>query len=183
MPLQTVYDAFDNFDPTNNDHLIVRSLRVPRTVIGLLVGAALGLAGAVMQGVTRNPLADPALLGIEAGASLAVVAGITAFNIVTLSGYVWFALVGAAIASALVYGLSSLGYRGSTPLKLALAGTAVAALLASLTSAVLLLDVSTLDQFRFWVVGSLSGRDDSIAWDVVPFLAVGAVSPSASAAR
>ena len=76
MPLQTVCDAFTEFDPTNNDHLIVRSLRVPRTVIGLLVGAALGLAGAVMQGVTRNPLADPALLGIEAGASLAVVAGI-----------------------------------------------------------------------------------------------------------
>ena len=175
MPLQTVWDAFNEFDPHNNDHLIVRSLRVPRTVIGLLVGAALGLAGAVMQGVTRNPLADPALLGIEAGASLAVVAGISAFSIGTLSGYVWFALAGAAIASAVVYGLSSFGHRGSTPLKLALAGTAVAALLSSLTSAILLLDVTTLDQFRFWVVGSLAGRDDSIIWDVVPFLAVGAL--------
>ena len=175
MPLQTVVDAFTAFDPSDNDHLIVRSLRVPRTVIGLLVGAALGLAGAVMQGVTRNPLADPALLGIEAGASLAVVAGITAFNIGTLSGYVWFALGGAAIASVVVYGLSSLGHRGSTPLKLALAGTAVAALLSSLTSAILLLDVRTLDEFRFWVVGSLAGRGDSIIWDVVPFLAVGAV--------
>jgi iron complex transport system permease protein len=175
MTLRTVLDAFTEFDPTNNDHLIVRSLRVPRTVIGLLVGAALGLAGTVMQGVTRNPLADPALLGIEAGASLAVVAGISAFNIGTLSGYVWFALAGAAIASAVVYGLSSLGHRGPTPLKLALAGTAVAAMLSSLTSAILLLDVSTLDEFRFWMVGSLAGRDDSIVWDVVPFFAVGAV--------
>jgi len=175
MPLQTVWDAFTEFDPQNNDHLIVRSLRVPRTIIGLLVGAALGLAGAVMQGVTRNPLADPALLGIEAGASLAVVAGISAFNIGSLSGYVWFAFAGAAAASAVVYGLSSFGHRRSTPLKLALAGTAVAALLSSLTSAVLLLDVTTLDQFRFWVVGSLAGRDDAIIWDVIPFIAVGAV--------
>ncbi|HET9547789.1 MAG TPA: iron chelate uptake ABC transporter family permease subunit [Desertimonas sp.] len=175
MPLQTVWDAFTDFDPQNNDHLIVRSLRVPRTIIGLLVGAALGLAGAVMQGVTRNPLADPALLGIEAGASLAVVAGISVFNIGSLSGYVWFAFAGAAGASAVVYGLSSFGHRGSTPLKLALAGTAVAALLSSLTSAVLLLDVTTLDQFRFWVVGSLAGRDDAIIWDVIPFIAVGAV--------
>ncbi len=175
MPLQTVWDAFTDFDPQNNDHLIVRSLRVPRTIIGLLVGAALGLAGAVMQGVTRNPLADPALLGIEAGASLAVVAGISAFNIGSLSGYVWFAFAGAAAASAVVYGLSSFGHRRSTPLKLALAGTAVAALLSSLTSAVLLLDVTTLDQFRFWVVGSLAGRDDAIIWDVIPFIAVGAV--------
>ncbi|MET0910659.1 MAG: iron chelate uptake ABC transporter family permease subunit [Ilumatobacteraceae bacterium] len=175
MPLQTVWDAFTEFDPQNNDHLIVRSLRVPRTIIGLLVGAALGLAGAVMQGVTRNPLADPALLGIEAGASLAVVAGISVFNIGSLSGYVWFAFAGAAAASAVVYGLSSFGHRGSTPLKLALAGTAVAALLSSLTSAVLLLDVTTLDQFRFWVVGSLAGRDDAIVWDVIPFIAVGAV--------
>ena len=93
----------------------------------------------------------------------------------------WFALVGAAIASAVVYGLSSLGHRAATPLKLALAGTAVAALLSSLTSAVLLLDVTTLDQFRFWVVGSLAGRDESIAWDVAPFLAVGAVLALASA--
>jgi iron complex transport system permease protein len=175
IPLTTVVDAFAEFDPTNNDHLIIRELRVPRTVIGLLVGAALGLAGAVMQGVTRNPLADPALLGVEAGASLAVVAGIAAFNIATLSGYVWFALVGAAIASVIVYGLSSLGRRAATPLKLALAGTAVAALLSSLTWTILLLDVTALNQFRFWMVGAIASRDASIAWDVAPFLAVGAV--------
>jgi iron complex transport system permease protein len=175
MPLSTVVDAITDFDPTDNDHLIVRSLRVPRTMIGLLVGAALGLSGAVMQGVTRNPLADPAILGIEAGASLAVVAAISLFGVGTLSGYAWFALAGAAIASVVVYGLSSAGRRGATPLKLALAGTAVAALLTSLTSAILLLDVSTLEEFRLWVVGSLAGRDAGIAWDVAPFLAVGAV--------
>jgi iron complex transport system permease protein len=175
IPLATVADAFVEFDAANNDHQIIRELRVPRTVIGLLVGAALGLAGAVMQGVTRNPLADPALLGVEAGASLTVVAGIAAFDVRTLSGYVWFALVGAALASAVVYGLSSLGRRAATPLKLALAGTAVAALLSSLTWTILLLDVTALQQFRFWMVGAIASRDASIAWDVAPFLAVGAV--------
>ncbi|MGH9136736.1 MAG: FecCD family ABC transporter permease [Acidimicrobiales bacterium] len=173
IPLGTVVDAFADFDPTSNDHLIVRELRLPRTVIGLIVGAALGLAGAVMQGVTRNPLADPGLLGIEAGASLAVVAAIAAFGVATLSSYVWFALLGAAMASVVVYGLGSLGRGGATPVKLALAGMAVSALLSSVTSTVLLLDVATLDQFRFWVVGALAGRDDAIAWDVAPFLAVG----------
>jgi iron complex transport system permease protein len=175
IPAGTVWDALWHYDPTSNDHLIVRTLRVPRTVVGLGVGGALGLAGAVMQGVTRNPLADPAILGIEAGAALAVVIGIHSFGLATLTGYVWFAFAGAALASVVVYSLGSVGRGGATPVKLALAGAALAALLQSLTSAVLLLDVDTLDQFRFWIVGSLAGRDGTIAAQVVPFLVVGAV--------
>lgn len=175
MALSTVWDGMWAYDPTVGDHLIVRSLRIPRTGMGLLVGAALGLAGAVMQGVTRNPLADPGILGIEAGASLAVVTGIYALGIGSFSGYVWLAFVGAAVASLVVYFLGSLGRGGATPVKLALAGAALSALLGSVTTSVLLLDGATLDQFRFWVVGSIAGRDAGIVADVAPFLAVGAV--------
>lgn len=179
--LATVWDALWHHDPSVDDHLIVRSLRVPRTALGLLVGAALGLAGAVMQGVTRNPLADPGILGIEAGASLAVVAGIYSFGVGSFTGYVWFAFAGAAVASVTVYLLGSLGRGGATPVKLALAGAALSALLGSLTSAILLLDVATLDQFRFWVVGSLAGRDAGIVMDLAPFLVVGVVLALTSA--
>lgn len=175
-----VLDAVFAFDGSN-DHLIVRSLRVPRTLVGIGVGVALGLAGALMQGVTRNPLADPGILGVNAGASLAVVLAIYAIDVTSLSGYVWFAFLGAAGASVVVYGLGSLGRDGATPVKLALAGAAVSALLGSVTTAILLLDVATLDQFRFWVVGSLAGRDATILRQVAPFLAVGTVLALASA--
>jgi iron complex transport system permease protein len=181
IPLATVWDALWHFDATDNDHLIVRSLRIPRTVLGVAVGSALGVSGALMQGVTRNPLADPGILGIEAGASLAVVVGIYSFDVASLSQYVWFAFAGAAIASIAVYSLGSLGRGGATPVKLALAGAALASLLTSITSAILLLDVATLDQFRFWVVGSLAGRDGTVATQVVPFLVVGFVLALGSA--
>ena len=161
--------------PDNNDHLIVRSLRVPRTIVGLLVGAALGVGGAVMQGLTRNPLADPGILGVNAGAALFVVIGIYWFGKTSLLGYVWFAFAGAAVASVLVYTLGSLGREGATPVKLALAGAALTALLGSITTAILLIDVDTLDQFRFWTVGSLAGRTSTIAANVAPFIIVGLV--------
>jgi iron complex transport system permease protein len=181
IPVSTVWDAVWHYDPSLNDHLIVRSLRVPRTVLGVAVGAALGLAGAVMQGVTRNPLADPGILGIQAGASLAVVIGIYAFGIGSLAGYVWLAFAGAASASVVVYVLGSMGRGGVTPVKLALAGAALASLLGSFTSAILLTDLATLDQFRFWVVGSLAGRGGDIAVQVLPFLAVGTILALGSA--
>ena len=180
IPVGEVLAALFDFDGSN-DHLIVRSLRVPRTLVGIAVGVALGLAGAVMQGVTRNPLADPGILGVNAGASLAVVVAIHVFGVGTLSGYVWFAFVGAAAASLVVYGLGALGRDGATPVKLALAGAAVGAFLASITTAVLILDIATLDQFRFWVVGSLAGRDSTIATQVAPFLAAGALLAFGSA--
>lgn len=180
IALGTVLDAFFAFDGST-DHLIVRTLRMPRTLIGVGVGAALGLSGAVMQGVTRNPLAGPGILGVNAGAALAVVVAIYAFGVGSLSAYVWFAFGGAAVASVVVYALGSLGRDGATPVKLALAGAAVSALLGALTTAVLLIDVATLDQFRFWVVGSLAGRDAAILGQVAPFLVVGAVLALGSA--
>lgn len=181
LPLGTIWDALAAPDLQDPDHLVVRSLRVPRTLIGIGVGVALGLAGVGMQGITRNPLADPGIFGVEAGAALAVVVGIHVLGVTTLGGYVWFAIAGAAVASAIVYAVGSLGRGGATPVKLALAGAAMAALLSSLTSAILLIDVTTLDQFRFWAVGSLAGRDASILEQVLPFLVAGVLLSLAAA--
>jgi iron complex transport system permease protein len=180
ISLGTVVDALWDFDGSN-DHLIVRTLRGPRTIVGLLVGGGLGLAGAVMQGVTRNPLADPGLLGITSGAALAVVLAIHTLDVSSVTGHVWFALAGAGVGSVVVYTIGSMGRGGATPVKLALAGSALAALFTSLVWAVLLLDVTTLDQFRFWLVGSIAGRDTDVAWSVAPFLALGAVLALGSA--
>ncbi len=175
-----VVDAFTNFNGTDNEHLIIRRLRVPRTVLGVLVGAALGLAGAVMQGVARNPLADPGILGVEAGAGLFVVVGIYSLGISSLLGYVWLAFAGAAVSFVVVYLLGSLGREGATPVKLALAGAAMTALLVSITQSILLLDVQTLDEFRFWVVGSLAGRPMTVVRQIAPFIIVGSVMALAS---
>jgi iron complex transport system permease protein len=148
--------------------------RVPRTVLAMLVGAALGLAGAVMQGVTRNPLADPGILGVTTGASLAVVSGIAFFGLSAPATVTWVAIGGAAAAAVLVYTVGSLGRGGATPLKLALAGAASSAAFSSLISAVLLPRIDALTQFRFWQVGGVGGAEPGRVLQVLPFLAVGA---------
>jgi iron complex transport system permease protein len=172
IPIGQVWDAIWSPTGTEND-IVVRSLRAPRTVLGIGVGIALGMAGALMQGHTRNPLADPGLLGVEAGAAFFVVVGIYALGVTSLVGYAWFAFAGAGAASVLVFVLGSLGRGGPTPVTLALAGVAVSALLGALTSALLLADLQTFDAFRFWAVGSLAGRDAGVAAQVAPFLLVG----------
>jgi ABC-type Fe3+-siderophore transport system permease subunit len=159
----------------SEEAVIVRQLRVPRTVLGLLVGLALGVSGALMQGHTRNPLGDPGLLGVTAGASLAVVASIALLDISSPSGYVWFAFLGALAGTVLVYAIGSAGRGGATPVTLALAGAALSALLYGLVRAVLVSDQQTLDSFRFWVVGSLAGRGADVAWQVGPFVVLGLV--------
>jgi iron complex transport system permease protein len=174
IPLGSVIRAFTDFNGSN-DHLVVRELRLPRTIVGVLVGAALGTAGALMQAITRNPLADPGLLGVNAGAALAVVIGIAVFNLGSLTAYVWLAFAGAMVTAVAVYAVGSIGRGGATPVRLALAGAALSALLGSFTSAVVLLDRQTLDQFRFWAVGSLAGRDQAIMVQVLPFVIVGLV--------
>ncbi|MEU3960043.1 iron ABC transporter permease [Streptomyces buecherae] len=154
---------------------VVRSMRLPRTVVGVMVGAALAMAGTVMQGITRNPIADPGILGISQGASVAVVLAIAYASVHTLTGYVWFAFAGAGVAAVLVYAVAARGRGGATPVKLALAGAAINALLVSVTMAVLTTKAATLDEFRFWQVGSLSGRDAEVAAQIWPFLLVGVV--------
>ncbi|ANP54209.1 iron complex transport system permease protein [Streptomyces griseochromogenes] len=152
---------------------VVVGERLSRTVLGLLAGAALGLSGAVLQALTRNPLADPGLLGINAGASAAVVTAITYLGVTSLTGYVWFAFAGAAAVGALVWFLG--GSRGATPVRLALAGTAISAALYGYLQAVMITDDAALAKMRFWTVGSLASATNSTVLQVLPFLAVGTV--------
>jgi iron complex transport system permease protein len=181
VALSDVIAAFTSFDDTDPSHLIVREIRLPRMFAGLLVGAGLGLAGAVMQGVTRNPLADPGILGVNAGAALAVVSAIFLFDVSAPRTYVWFSFVGAAAASVVVYALGARGRGGATPIKLALAGAAVTAFLTSFTTAILMLDSDSLDEFRFWVVGSLVSRDTTVVRNLAPFVIVGILAAATSA--
>jgi ABC-type Fe3+-siderophore transport system permease subunit len=160
---------------------IVRGLRAPRTAIGLLAGLALGTAGALMQGHTRNPLGDPGLLGVTAGASLAVVLAISVLGVGTPAGYVWFAFAGALAGTVLVFAIGSVGRGGGTPVTLALAGAALSALLFAVVRTILVSDQQTLDSFRFWVVGSLAGRGADVAWQVAPFVAAGLVLATVNA--
>ncbi|NJP47511.1 FecCD family ABC transporter permease [Actinacidiphila epipremni] len=163
----------------SDDDVVVRKLRLPRTLLGLLVGAALGVAGAAMQALTRNPLADPGLLGVNAGAAAAVVTAISFLGVTSPTAYVWCALAGAAAVSVLVYAIG--GSRSATPVRLALAGTAVTALLQGWSSAVQLTDSVALDRMRFWQVGSLASADMATVRRIAPFLLVGAVLAFAAA--
>ncbi|EZH65731.1 iron ABC transporter [Bacillaceae bacterium JMAK1] len=149
--------------------------RIPRTVFALFCGAALGVSGALMQAITRNPIADPSILGVNTGAALFVVSGLAFFNISTASEYIWFAIVGAMLTAIFVYAIGSLGRTGATPLKLVLAGAATSAALSSLVSAVLIPRTDVMDQFRFWQVGSLGSASWNAILTFLPFLIVGVI--------
>ena len=152
--------------------VIVRSLRFPRTVVAVLIGACLGIAGGLMQGHTRNALAEPGIFGVSSGAAFAVVLGLQLGVADSVGATVWFALIGALVATFGVQRLASRG-SGATPVGLALTGAAVAAMLGALTSAIVLLDADTLDSYRFWAVGSVAGRGLDVAGQVLPFALVG----------
>ena len=172
VPPSVVLDAFLRFDPASTDHVVVLTQRLPRTVIGVVAGAALALAGTLMQGLTRNPLADPGLLGINAGASVAVLAAITFLGVTSPGGFVWFAFAGAAFAAVLVAVVGSRGPDGANPAKLALTGAAVTAGLTAVATLVLTTDIQTFDVFRYWQVGGLTARGlDAVAVVAVPILA------------
>jgi len=153
---------------------IVVHERIPRTVFAILAGAALGVSGSLMQAVTRNPIADPSVLGVNTGASLFVVSGIAFFSISTTGQYIGFALVGAAATAVFVYGIGSMG--GTTPIKLALAGAATSAALSSVVSAIILPRTEVMNAFRFWQVGSISGATWEGIITVLPYLVVGLFS-------
>jgi len=169
------------FTPTGLDtDLVVRTLRVPRTALGIAVGIALGIAGALIQGHTRNPLADAGLLGLNGGAAFFVVLSIYLFGLAGPNEYLWFAFAGSLAASIVVFGISSIGNGRSSPLSLALAGAAVAMFLSAMTNTVILLDQTSLDGYRFWVVGSIAGRGPEVLWQVLPFLVIGTLIAMAS---
>ncbi len=173
LPLGTVLEALTSFDQSIFDHVIVRNLRLPRAVLALIVGASLALAGALMQGVTRNPLADPALLGLTAGASFAVVMATTVFGMAGMLFIPWIAMAGALAAALVVYLIAGLVPGGATPLSLTLAGAAISAFLGAVISIVHLLDQDTFDNLRVWLTGGLAGRDITLLFYVGPFIALG----------
>ncbi|WP_031075725.1 iron chelate uptake ABC transporter family permease subunit [Streptomyces sp. NRRL S-118] len=172
VPVGDVWHGLFHNSGTGTD-VVIAELRVPRTVMGLIVGVALGLSGAVMQALTRNPLAEPGLMGVNAGAAAAVVTAISFFGVTSLTGYVWFAFAGAALVSVLVYLLG--GSRSANPVRLALAGTAATFALYGYVNAVQLLDAAALDRLRFWTVGSLATADMDTVRRVAPFVAAGVV--------
>ncbi|TDD65427.1 FecCD family ABC transporter permease [Actinomadura rubrisoli] len=170
----SVADAWNGlFHRDSGSYTVVHQMRLPRTLLGLVAGIALGLAGAVMQALTRNPLADPGLLGINAGAAAAVVSAISFLGVASFTGFVWFAFAGAGAVAVLLYVVG--GGRGATPARLALAGSALNAALYSYVNAVQLLDTASLDRMRFWTVGSLGAAQSYTVVRVAPFVAVGLV--------
>lgn len=155
------------------DSYVLWSLRVPRTVVGLAVGAALGVAGALIQAMTRNPLADPGILGVNAGAAFFVTIGIAVFGVTTINGYIWFAFAGALVVTVAVYLIGSSGRGGADPVRLTLAGVALGAVLSGLVTGMMLLNPRTFDQMRNWNAGSVTGRGLDMLLPVLPFFAAG----------
>jgi iron complex transport system permease protein len=160
---------------TRFQYLVIQTARFPRVMVGIMVGMALAVAGAIMQGLTRNPLADSGILGINAGASFAVVVAIYLFGASSLSTYAFFAFIGAGLSAIIVYLLGSMGRGGATPLRLTLAGVILTAFISSFTTAILINDEQALDKIRFWTAGSLAGRDMPILLQFTPYIVIGLV--------
>lgn len=169
IALRETFNALQNYNPQNDLHLIVRELRIPRTIVAVLAGLALGVAGAIMQAITRNPLAEPGLLGVNAGAAAAVVSGMVLFGLTSMQHYVWFAFIGAGLAGAIVFSLGQAHLSGTNPVRLVLAGAGLSIVLASVTGIIIVNSpLTVLDQVRHWSAGSVEGR----GYDVAIILAV-----------
>ncbi|WP_411266149.1 FecCD family ABC transporter permease [Arthrobacter sp. NamB2] len=180
VPLSDVVAALGGSTDGFNEAAVAK--RIPRTLLAVLAGAALGLSGAVMQGVTRNPLADPGILGVNTGASLAVVMAIATVGLSSATGYIWVAIAGASVTAVFVYVVGSLGRGGATPLKLALAGAATSAALTSLISAIVLPRGDISGSVRSWLIGGVGGATVQSITQVLPFL-VGGLALSLVSAR
>lgn len=172
IPLSQVITTLFHLQEANFESAVVIE-RIPRTAFGILAGAALAVSGCIMQSITRNPIADPSILGVNTGASLAVVAGIAFFSISNPQQYIWLAFFGAFVTSIFVYGISSAGYGGVTPIKLALAGAATSTALGSLVNTIMLPNSQVMDQFRFWQTGSIGGANWDMIITVLPYLIIG----------
>ncbi|WLD93651.1 iron ABC transporter permease [Alkalihalobacillus sp. AL-G] len=170
--LAMVIDSYRNFDGSNS-HIIIQETRVPRAFIAAAVGASLAISGAIMQGLTRNPLASPGIFGVNAGASFFVVIAVSFIGVSSLDMFKWYAFTGATVAALIVYIIGSMGRDGLTPVKLTLAGAAITALFASMTQGILTLNEQALEEVLFWLAGSVQGRDLSILMSVLPYLVVG----------
>jgi iron complex transport system permease protein len=176
IPAGVVWDLL--WRPDGSDlSATVHNVRIPRTLLGLVVGVALGLAGVLMQALTRNPLADPGIFGINVGAALAVVGAVVMFGFTDPTQYVWFAFVGAAITATVVYLLGSTGPGpgANAPTRLALAGVAIAAAIHAIMHGFTILNASVYDEIRFWNAGAFAGRDLAVVTTVAPFVLAGSL--------
>ncbi|RWZ54646.1 iron ABC transporter permease [Halobacillus fulvus] len=173
--LSTAFDAFFRFDSSNTEHIILTTSRISRAVIATVVGASLAMAGALMQALTRNPLAAPDIFGINAGALFFIVAAATFFSVESLTGYMWIGFIGAGVAGTLVYFLGSIGEDGLSPVKIVLAGAAITALFVSFTQGMLVIDEQRIQSILFWLAGSVSGRDMDMLLPVLPFIIVATI--------
>jgi iron complex transport system permease protein len=174
IPLSVVIDALRD-NTGRGDAYIVWDLRIPRTVTGIAVGLALGVAGALIQALTRNPLADPGILGVNAGAAVAVALAIGVFNVTSVGGYVWFAFAGAVVVTVAVYVIGSAGRGGANPIHLTLAGVALGAVLSGVVTAMVLASPRTFEHMRSWNAGTMVGRGWDVLLPVLPFLVMGVV--------
>ena len=172
ISLDKIYQALFFFDGST-EHLIIRTVRIPRSLIALFVGAALAVAGTLMQGITQNPLASPSILGINAGASLTVVLATLIVSDSSFNFYAIFAFLGAGITATVVYSIAALGKGGITPLNLTLAGAALTAFMGSLTSGILIINQRALNEIRFWLAGSVGGKDMALFLQLFPYLLIG----------
>ncbi len=175
ISFRTTIEAIIQFDPDITEHIIVTTSRLTRAVIATLIGASLAIAGAMMQALTRNPLAAPDIFGINAGAIFFIVIGITFFSVESLVDYMWIAFIGAGVAAALVYFLGSSGADGLTPIKVVLAGAAISALFVSFTQGLLVINEQRLQTVLFWLTGSVAGRSMEMVLAVLPFMLAGIV--------
>ncbi len=164
-------DSFLKFDGSN-EHIIIQTVRMPRALIAAAVGASLAIAGTLMQALTKNPLASPGIFGINAGAGFFIVVSVSFFSISNLQAFTWIAFLGAAVAAFTVYFIGALGRNGLTPMKLTLAGAAMAALFSSFTQGLLVIDEMALDQVLFWLAGSVQGRKLELLTSVLPYLSI-----------
>lgn len=171
----TGFDALFAYDPASAEHIIIRDYRLPRTLLGLLCGAAFGVSGALIQAVTRNPLADPGILGVNAGAAFFVTLAVGLLGFHAISSYLWFAFLGAIAVALVVYAVGSCGRDGASPARLVLSGVALSAVLGGIGSAITLLDPRAFDGLRVWSIGSLSGRNMDVVLTVAPFIICGLV--------
>lgn len=169
---KTAIQAFQQFNGSN-EHIILRDVRLPRALIGTAVGSSLAITGALLQALTKNPLASPDILGINSGASFFVVLGLMLFSISSLQAFAWLAFLGAAVATIIVYFLGSMGREGLTPIKLTLAGAAIAALFSSFTHGFLVLNESALEEVLFWMAGSVQGRSLQLLIPSLPYIIAG----------
>ncbi|WP_306010653.1 iron ABC transporter permease [Paenibacillus sp. FSL H8-0548] len=166
----TAWQAIAQYDPTVSDQVIIRTTRVPRALIAAVIGASLAVAGAIMQILTRNPLASPSVLGVNAGATLFVVTAATVFSVSNMQTLMWIAFLGAMTAAVTVYALATIGRDGMTPLKVILAGSAMAALFSSFTQGLLVLNKEGLNSVLFWLTGSIAGRSPDMLITVFPYV-------------